>query len=229
MLFPLLRELFEKSLMFVLIIDYGSGNIKSVYNSIKKTLNSFNGSSKLKVSRKLSEIEKADKIILPGVGSFDQCMNRIREINDLVETLKDQIIEKKKPFLGICVGMQILADYGYENQKTKGLSWINGNVKPLKNFIDNSQNLKIPHMGWNSLSILKNNNLFNDITDYDQFYFVHSYFFDIKHKKNIISNTQYGIDIPAIINQDNIFGFQFHPEKSGRSGLKILYNWLRLS
>ena len=215
--------------MFVLIIDYGSGNIKSVYNSIKKTLNNFNGFSKLKVSRSLSEIEKADKVILPGVGSFDRCMNRIRQIKDLVEILEYQIIEKKKPFLGICVGMQILADHGYENQKTKGLSWINGNVKPLKNFIDNSQNLKIPHMGWNSLSILKNNSLFNNITDYDQFYFVHSYFFDIKHKKNIISNTKYGIDIPAIINKDNIFGFQFHPEKSGTSGLKILYNWLDLS
>ena len=95
--------------MFVLIIDYGSGNIKSVYNSVKKTLHYFNKFSEVKVSNNLSEIEKADKIILPGVGSFDQCMNRIREINDLVETLKDQIIEKKKPFLGICVGMQILA------------------------------------------------------------------------------------------------------------------------
>ena len=84
-------------------------------------------------------------------------------------------------------------------------------------------------MGWNSLSICKNDNLFNDITAKDQFYFVHSYFFDIKHKKNIICNTQYGIKIPAIVNQDNIFGFQFHPEKSGRSGLKILYNWLKLS
>ena len=215
--------------MFVLIIDYGSGNIKSVYNSVKTTLHNFNEFSEVKVSRNLSEIKKADKIILPGVGSFDQCMNRIRKIKDLVETLKDQVITKKKPFLGICVGMQILADYGYENQKTKGLSWINGDVRPLKNFLDNSQNLKIPHMGWNSLTIYKNNSLFNDITANDQFYFVHSYFFDIKHKKNIICNTQYGINIPAIVNQDNIFGFQFHPEKSGRSGLKILYNWLKLS
>ena len=215
--------------MFVLIIDYGSGNIKSVYNSIKKTLQNFNKFSEVKVSRNLSEIEKADKIILPGVGSFDQCMNRIRKIKDLLETLNDLVITKKKPFLGICVGMQILADYGYENQKTKGLSWINGEVKPLKNFLDNSQNFKIPHMGWNSLTIHKNNILFNDITTNDQFYFVHSYFFDIHHKKNIICNTQYGINIPAIVNQDNIFGFQFHPEKSGRSGLKILYNWLKLS
>ena len=125
--------------------------------------------------------------------------------------------------------MQILADYGYENQKTKGLSWINGDVKPLKNFFDNSQNLKIPHMGWNSLSICKNNNLFNDITENDQFYFVHSYFFDITHTKYIICNTKYGINIPTIVNKDNIFGFQFHPEKSGTSGLKILYNWLKLS
>ena len=123
--------------MFVLIIDYGSGNIKSVYNSVKRTLHSFNKFSEVKVSRNLSEIEKADKIILPGVGSFDHCMIRIKKIYDLVETLSDQIITKQKPFLGICVGMQILADYGYENQKTKGLSWINGDVKPLKNFLDN--------------------------------------------------------------------------------------------
>ena len=215
--------------MFVLIIDYGSGNIKSVYNSIKKTLHNFNKTCEVKVSRNLTEIERADKIILPGVGSFDQCINRIRKIKDLEETLKNQVTIKKIPFLGICVGMQILADHGYENKKTKGLSWINGDVKPLKNFLDNTKNLKIPHMGWNSLSIYKNNDLFNDITTYDQFYFVHSYFFDIKHKKNIICNTQYGINIPAIVNQDNIFGFQFHPEKSGRSGLKILYNWLKLS
>ena len=216
--------------MFVLIIDYGSGNIKSVYNSVKKTLHYFDKFSEVKVSNNLSEIKKADKIILPGVGSFDQCMNRINKIKDLVETLKNQVITKKKPFLGICVGMQILADYGYENQKTKGLSWINGKVKPLKNFLDNSQNLKIPHMGWNSLSIYNSNdNLLNNITANDQFYFVHSYFFDIKKNKNIICNTQYGINIPAIVNQDNIFGFQFHPEKSGRSGLKILYNWLKLS
>ena len=215
--------------MFVLIIDYGSGNIRSVYNSVKRTLSDFHKTSLVKVSKNLSEIEKADKIILPGVGSFDRCMNRIINIKDLLETLKYQVITKKKPFLGICVGMQILANYGYENQKTKGLSWINGDVKPLKNFLDNSKNLKIPHMGWNSLSINKRNFLLNDITVNDQFYFVHSYFFDIKHKRNIICNTKYGINIPAIVNQDNIFGFQFHPEKSGRSGLKILYNWLNLS
>ena len=214
--------------MFVLIIDYGSGNIKSVYNSVRRTLDNLNKYSEVKVSRSLLEIEKADKIILPGVGSFDQCINRIRKIKDLVETLKDQVIIQKKPFLGICVGMQILADYGYENQKTQGLSWINGDVKPLKNFLDNSLNLKIPHMGWNSISINKKNNLFEDITDNDQFYFVHSYFFDIKHKKNIICNTKYGINIPAIINENNIFGFQFHPEKSGKSGLNLLSSFLSI-
>ena len=214
--------------MFVLIIDYGSGNIKSVYNSVKRTLHNFNKFSEVKVSRNLSEIEKADKIILPGVGSFDQCMNRIRKINDLVETLKYQVVTKKIPFLGICVGMQILAYHGYENQKTKGLSWINGDVKPLKNFINHSENLKIPHMGWNNLSIYKNSKLFDNITDNDQFYFVHSYFFDIKHKKNIICSTKYGIDIPTIVNQDNIFGFQFHPEKSHKFGQKLLKQFLLL-
>ncbi len=215
--------------MFVLIIDYGSGNIKSVHNSVKKTLQNLNKSSDLKVSSNISDIRKADKIILPGVGSFDQCMDRIRNINGLVKTLSEQIIVKRKPFLGICVGMQILANYGYENQKTKGLSWIDGDVKSLKNSISMSKGLKIPHMGWNNLSINKKNILFDNITHKDQFYFVHSYFFDIKHNKNIICNTKYGIDIPAIVNEDNIFGFQFHPEKSGISGLKILYNWLKLS
>ena len=216
--------------MFIIIIDYGSGNIKSVYNSVKKILNDYNMSIDVKVSNNLLEIKNSYKIILPGVGSFNQCMDRINKIEDLVGTLNDQVITKKKPFLGICVGMQILADYGYENKKTKGLSWIDGEVKSLKNFIDHSQNLKIPHMGWNNLSVnSKTINLLHDITDEDQFYFVHSYFFDIKNKKNIICNTKYGIDIPAIINEDNIFGFQFHPEKSGSSGLKILYNWLKLS
>ena len=216
--------------MFVLIIDYGSGNIKSVYNSVKKILNNYNISIEVKVSNNLLEIKNSHKIILPGVGSFNQCMDRINKTEDLVGTLTDQIITKKKPFLGICVGMQILADYGYENKKTKGLSWINGEVKSLKNFTDHSQNLKIPHMGWNNLSVnSKTINLLHNITDEDQFYFVHSYFFDIKNKKNIICNTRYGIDIPAIINNDNISGFQFHPEKSGSSGLKILHNWLKLS
>ena len=216
--------------MFVLIIDYGSGNIKSVYNSVKKTLNNYNMSIEVKVSNNLLDIKNSSKIILPGVGSFNQCMDRINKIEDLFGALNDQIITKKKPFLGICVGMQILADYGYENKKTKGLSWINGEVKSLKNFTDHSQNLKIPHMGWNNLSAnTKTIDLLYNITDEDQFYFVHSYFFDIKNKKNIICNTKYGIDIPAIINNDNIFGFQFHPEKSGSSGLKILYNWLKLS
>ena len=115
--------------MFVLIVDYGSGNIKSVYNSVKRTLQNLDKSFDLKVSSNLLEIRKAEKIILPGVGSFDQCMNRIRKINGLIETLNDEIIIKRKSFLGICVGMQILASYGYENQKTKGLSWIDGDVK----------------------------------------------------------------------------------------------------
>ena len=215
--------------MFVLIIDYGSGNTKSVYNSVKTILKNFDRFSEVKVSNNLSEIKKADKIILPGVGSFDQCMNRIKKIKDLVETLKFQVITKKKLFLGICVGMQILADNGYENKKTKGLSWINGDVKPLKNFITTSKKLKIPHMGWNNLSFYKSNNLLDEITNDDQFYFVHSYFFDIKNKNNIICDTNYGINIPAIVNKENVFGFQFHPEKSGSSGLKILYNWLKVS
>ena len=177
------------------------------------------------VSSLVQDLRKATHIILPGVGAFESCLN------GLIKTkarsyLEEMVLEKKKPFLGICVGMQMLDTKGFENGEFAGLDWISGEVNKINN---PNNNLKIPHMGWNSLSIYKNNDLFNDITTYDQFYFVHSYFFDIKHKKNIICNTKYGINIPAVVNQDNIHGFQFHPEKSGISGLKILYNWLKVS
>jgi len=215
--------------MMVVILDYGSGNIKSVYNSVKKTLQNFENKCHVKVSNNVFDLKNADKIILPGVGSFNQCMQNISKTNYLLETLTNEIINKQKPFLGICVGMQILANYGYEIKKTKGLSWISGNVKSLNNYVDNKKDIKIPHMGWNNLNIRNNSKIFQNINNIDQFYFVHSYFFDVKDNKNIICDTYYGIKIPAIIQKDNIFGFQFHPEKSGNSGLKILNNWLKIS
>ena len=208
--------------MFVLIIDYGSGNIKSVYNSVKKTLHYFNKSSEVKVSNNLLEIEKADKIILPGVGSFDQCMNRISKIKDLVETLKNQVITKKKPFLGICVGMQILSSYGYEFEKFKGLNWIPGKVCKIDNH-------KLPHIGWNDIQIKKNSVLLNNLdVDYN-FYFVNSFQFIPDNKENVISITNYQQDFCSIIQRENIFGVQFHPEKSQKAGQLLIKNFLDLN
>ena len=147
---------------------------------------------------------------------------------DLVEILNSQVITKKKPFLGICVGMQLLANYGLENGKHQGFGWIDGKVKPLENeikYINN--NLKIPHMGWNNLNIVIKDNIFKNINNNDQFYFVHSYYFDADNEENIIATTNYGKNIPSIIKRKNIYGLQFHPEKSGYSGQKILNNWIK--
>ena len=161
--------------MVVLILDYGSGNIKSVFNSVKKALN-LTLNYDVKVSSNFKDIEISDKIILPGVGSFDQCMKLLKKLDGIFETLHQEVINKKKPFLGICVGMQILADFGYENVKTRGLSWIDGDVKSLKNYIKTKKELKIPHMGWNNLDIENNIPILGDISYSDQFYFVHSFF-----------------------------------------------------
>ena len=149
-------------------------------------------------------------------------------MNNLVEILNDQVVTYKKPFLGICIGMQILADFGYENKKTKGLSWINGDVKCLKNFVDSAQNLKIPHMGWNELKIENNSKVFKNIVNKNHAYFIHSYEFIPKDKKNISLTTNYGKDVIAAVSLENIYGSQFHPEKSQNTGIKILTNFLNL-
>jgi len=212
--------------MNIAIVDYRSGNLHSALKSFQAAASNFKNVN-VKITSCYKDVRVADKVVLPGVGSFSFCKSKLHENTDVYNSLIDMVIEKKKPFLGICVGMQLLATTGHEGQRNNpGLNWICGEVKKIAV----EQNLKIPHMGWNNLFFKKSTiNLLHDITDEDQFYFVHSYFFDINHKENIICNTKYGINIPAIVNEDNIFGFQFHPEKSGRSGLKILYNWLKLS
>tara|TARA_B100001175_G_C19405414_1_gene588396 strand:- start:63 stop:713 length:651 start_codon:yes stop_codon:yes gene_type:complete len=213
--------------MKLLILDYGSGNLKSVYNSIKYVLNDSNLGYEVLVSNKILNIKKSDYIILPGVGSFQNCMLNLSVRPELIDHLKDHALSKKKPFLGICVGMQLIANYGLENGKTLGLGWIKGKVKHLNfNGICKRNNLKIPHMGWNSLNINCKSKILSNINFNDQFYFVHSYFFDIDSDKNVIAYSKYGINFPSIIYKENIIGLQFHPEKSGNSGQKVLTNWL---
>ena len=214
--------------MNLLILDYGSGNIKSVYNSLNFVLNKVDNKHKIIVSNSITDVSKSDGIILPGVGSFQNCKENIYKYKGLADALLENIFIQSKPFLGICVGMQLLANYGLENGKHQGFGWIDGKVKPLENEIKlSNNNLKIPHMGWNNLKILTKDNIFENINNNDQFYFVHSYFFDADDEENIIATTNYGKNIPSIIKRKNIYGLQFHPEKSGYSGQKILNNWIK--
>ena len=214
--------------MIILILDYGSGNLQSVYNSVKTTLDNHDIKSKISVSNNLKDIENSDKIILPGVGSFNHCIENLSNKVGVLDLIKETVLNKRKPLLGICVGMQMFANLGYENKKTKGLNFIEGEVKNIKNFVKTDKNLKIPHMGWNNLIYKKKHQILDKISECDYFYFVHSYFFQEKNKNDIIATTNHGIEMASIISKDNIFGFQFHPEKSGKSGLKILNNWLTL-
>ena len=192
----------------VVIIDYGMGNVSSV----EKALNFLN--IKNIISNDKNIIKNSSAILLPGVGSFSQGMNNLRELN-LVDLLTDEVVNKEKPFLGICLGMQLIFEKGSEPHECDGLGWIKGEVKKLD--IDG---LKIPHMGWNDIEV-QNNKFYSKINNFD-FYFIHSYHVLPTFKSEIVATVNYGIDIVASIQKDNIFATQFHPEKSQQSGLCLL-------
>ena len=211
--------------MNIAIIDYKSGNISSVINSFKKVCVNQNIEIKIEVTSNLKTILNSDKIILPGQGSFKNCTESLLKINGLKETLNEFVISKKKPLFGICVGMQMFADYGFEETKTKGLGWISGNVTKIDNI--NNQ-FKLPHIGWNELSFADDSNLFKGIQEKSHVYFVHSFKFIPDNKSYISSKTTYSEEIVASIEKDNLFGTQFHPEKSDTIGLKIIENFINL-
>ncbi len=202
----------------ITIIDYGSGNVLSAQKSFIKVLNTNNIGAKVIISNELNDIKESSHIVLPGQGAFSTCMNSINKKPGLVEELYEFAIIKRKPFLGICVGMQMLATYSEENGLHKGLGWIEGIIKPLP-----KNNLKMPHMGWNVVKPSRKNNLISNMSDY---YFVHSYYFDCKNKENIMAETQYGINFTSIVRKENIYGVQFHPEKSSSQGLRLIKNFL---
>ena len=211
--------------MNIAIIDYESGNISSVINSFKTVCTKQNIEIKIEVTSDLKTILSSDKIILPGQGSFKSCIESLLKIKGLKDTLNEFAIIKKKPLFGICVGMQMFADNGFEEIKTKGLGWIPGNVKK----IDNKNNeFKLPHIGWNELSFTFKSKLFKEVKEGSHVYFVHSYKFTPNNKKLISSISKYSEEIVASIESDNLFGTQFHPEKSDKVGLKIIKNFLKL-
>ena len=216
--------------MNLVIIDYGSGNLKSVENAFKNSVIVNNLKFNIVVTNNLNLISDADHLVLPGVGSFPDCKKGLQQITGLYDLLTNEVINRRKKFLGICVGMQLMVKYSLEKKRTTGFGWLNGNFKKIeeKGLDYLGRNYKIPHIGWNSLQIEdKSHPIFNNISEQEQYYFVHSYALENKISNEILANTTYNQKIPAIIGKDNYIGVQFHPEKSGNSGQKFIYNWLK--
>tara|TARA_B100000902_G_scaffold337918_1_gene339135 strand:- start:474 stop:1100 length:627 start_codon:yes stop_codon:yes gene_type:complete len=208
--------------MKVTIVDYNSGNISSVINSFKEVAKD---KMNIDVTTDLNKIKSSDKIVLPGQGSFKSCVDSLKRIDGLADTLNEFAINKKKLLLGICVGMQMFADIGYEETETKGLGWISGEVSKIDN---QNGKFKLPHIGWNQINIVKDSKIFKDVKNNSHMYFVHSYEFIPEDKKVISATTDYSSNIVCSVEKENIFGMQFHPEKSDKMGLKIIANFLSL-
>ena len=202
----------------ITIVDYGSGNVLSAQKSFVRVLKDKNIEAKVLISNNLNDIKNSTHIVLPGQGAFLTCMNVIKNKPGLIEELYNFAIIRKKPFLGICVGMQMLATNSEENGNHKGLNWIKGHIKPLP-----SNGLKLPHMGWNIVTPTRQNKLIEAPLDY---YFVHSYYFQCEDNQNILAETQYGISFSSIVVKENIYGVQFHPEKSSSQGLRLIENFV---
>ena len=208
--------------MDVTIIDYNSGNISSVINSFKEVAKD---KVNIEVTSDLNKIKSSDKVVLPGQGSFKSCVDALNKINGLKETLSDFAMTNNKPLLGICVGLQMFADIGYEETETKGLGWISGKVSKIDN---QNGKYKLPHIGWNQINIVKDSKIFQNIDNNSHMYFVHSYEFIPNDKDVISATTDYSSNIVCSVEKENIFGTQFHPEKSDKMGLKIISNFINL-
>ena len=208
--------------MKITIVDYNSGNISSVINSFSEIAKD---KVDIGVTSDLNKIKSSDKLVLPGQGSFKSCVEALNNIKGLVDTLNEMVINSKKPLLGICVGLQMFADIGYEEIETKGLGWISGKVSKIDN---QNGKYKLPHIGWNQINIVKESQIFKNIENNSHMYFVHSYEF-IPEDKNVVSaTTDYSSKVVCAIEKENIFGTQFHPEKSDKLGLQIINNFINL-
>jgi glutamine amidotransferase len=207
------------------VIDYGSGNLRSVAKAIERAMAEAHIDGRVSVTAERNVIQNSDRIVLPGVGAFADCQAGIKAIPGLWQDLDDAIKVQGKPLLGICVGMQLLADWGREFGDTEGFGWIGGEVKPI---IPSDKTLNIPHMGWNNLTFSDHRHpLFDGIMVGAHAYFVHSYAFQCANSGDQIASVDYGGLITAAIGHENIVGTQFHPEKSQAVGLRFLNNFLK--
>ena len=211
--------------MNIVIIDYKSGNLASLKNSLENAALNFKKNIKIIISNNPEVISKADKLILPGVGDFLNCRKQLLKIIGMKETIEEYIKKKSRPFLGICVGMQLMGNISYERGKNKGLELIDADVIKINNEVNN---IRVPHMGWNNIKVKKNLNKGFLSLDSSDFYFVHSYHMKCNNDNDILASVEYGEELVAAVCKDNILGVQFHPEKSQLSGKKFLqqfFSW----
>ena len=207
--------------MLTAIIDYSSGNLHSAQKAFEK-ITASNNLGSIVVTSDPKIISAADRLVLPGDGAFPSCKAELMS-SEAYEALVYSTVEKSRPFLGICVGMQLMATKSYEYQETKGLDWIDGEVHKIN---PKDKSFKIPHMGWNTLNIESEHPVLNRIHNGDHVYFVHSFQMILKKQEQRLAHTDYGTDITAVVGKDNMVGLQFHPEKSGQTGLKMIENFL---
>ncbi|NYB27185.1 MAG: imidazole glycerol phosphate synthase subunit HisH [Methanobacteriaceae archaeon] len=200
----------------ITIIDYGSGNLKSIKNGFTKI------GVETRVTNDLNDLRKAEALVLPGVGAFGHTMNNLRKYGNTIH----EHVDSGKPFLGICMGLQVLFSRSQESEGVEGLNIFEGGVKKFPDSLIN-EGFKIPHMGWNNLQIKRSCPILEDIKD-DYMYFVHSYYVSPSDENIIAATVDYGVEVPAVICKDQVFATQFHPEKSGPTGLKILENFVEL-
>jgi glutamine amidotransferase len=200
----------------IAIIDFGMGNLGSIQNMLARMNIASEITSDIKV------IKEADKLILPGVGAFDKAMSNL-ESRNLIPTLDELVLRKKVPILGICLGMQLLSNKSEEGV-LNGLGWVDSDT--VRFGFPPDINLRIPHMGWNTVSVRQKSCLFRDMYEEPRFYFVHSYYVRPKHESNTLATTEYGLEFASAVMNDNIYGVQFHPEKSHKFGMKLLENYV---
>ena len=208
--------------MLVTIVDYESGNLHSAAKAFERAARERGLSADILVSGDPEALRRSERIVLPGVGAFGDCRAGLDAIPGMVEALDEEVRKKGKPFLGICVGMQLMAERGLEYGIHKGLGWLKGDVKPID---PADRSLKIPHMGWNELAIERHHPLLADLPG-DHAYFVHSYAFAAEDAEDVLAATDYGGPVVAVVGRDNMVGTQFHPEKSQALGLALIGNFL---
>lgn len=202
----------------LVIVDYGTGNL----NSIKRTLGRMG--IECRISASAEDVERADKIILPGVGHFGRAMSSLNELG-LFDALNESVLIRKKPILGICLGMELMAKTSEEGN-AEGLGWLD--ARTIRFVIPEGGRYKVPHMGWNEITASKDSRLLKGVDDNDEFYFAHSYHLELDHASDILAETEYGIKFPSAVEKDNIFGVQFHPEKSRDAGPRLLMNFMEM-
>lgn len=213
--------------MRIAIIDYGSGNLRSAQKAFERAAREAGISADIQLTSDADWVSKADRIVLPGVGAYADCRAGLDGVDGMVEALEETVLTQAKPFLGICVGMQLMASCGLEKAKTNGLDWIAGNVVRLQ---PDDKDLKIPQIGWNTLDVKKPHALLDGIDTGENglhAYFVHSYHMECQNEDECIATTNYGGAVTAMIGRDNMVGTQFHPEKSQRLGLALITNFLK--